>query len=334
MITNKSWNRRTHYLEVLNNPLYKTLADIQNEICQKTHHFYLERGICTFHFPFTTSSISSPTGLGSDSTPVRVKLFGIETYLSDSMQFYLEYGCRLHKLRCFCILPSFRGERADNTHLSQFYHSEVEIPGSFEDAINLAEKYLKYISLELLNKYKKQIQQFAGKVSHIETLCLTNKPFPRISLEESIKIVGNKGVSINKKHSFRLINRVGEQKLIEEFGGFVWLTNMDHLSVPFYQAFSNSTEKKAKTADLLFGLGEGIGLGERHETAQQVRKALKLHRIPEQQYKWYTKLREKHPMKTSGFGLGVERFICWLLNHNDIRDCQLFPRFNGKSSIL
>ncbi len=34
-------------------------------------------------------------------------------------------------------------------------------------------------------------------------------------------------------------------------------------------------------------------------------------------------------MKTSGFGMGIERFILWLLNHNDIRDCQILPRFNG-----
>lgn len=47
------------------------------------------------HLPVTTGSISSPMGRGSDSLPVKVKLEGVETYLADSMQFLLEYGCRL-----------------------------------------------------------------------------------------------------------------------------------------------------------------------------------------------------------------------------------------------
>ena len=43
----------------------------------------------------------------------------------------------------------------------------------------------------------------------------------------------------------RSINRAGEMKLIEIFGGAVWLTEMDHLSVPFYQAYTDATRPKS-----------------------------------------------------------------------------------------
>lgn len=50
------------------------------------------------HLPITTGSISSPMGLGSDSIPVKIQLGGRDTYLADSMQFALEYGCRFLKM--------------------------------------------------------------------------------------------------------------------------------------------------------------------------------------------------------------------------------------------
>ena len=32
---------------------------------------------------------------------------------------------------------------------------------------------------------------------------------------------------------------------------------------------------------------------------------------------------------TSGFGLGVERFIAWILGRNDIKDVILYPRIKN-----
>lgn len=82
-------------------------------------------------------------------------------------------------------------------------------------------------------------------------------------------------------------------------------------------------------ADLLFGIGEIVGAGERHTTGIDVIKALKEHSVNENEYSWYIEMKKQYPMQTAGFGLGVERFILWLTNQNDIRDCQIFPRFNG-----
>jgi asparaginyl-tRNA synthetase len=37
-------------------------------------------------------------------------------------------------------------------------------------------------------------------------------------------------------------------------------------------------------------------------------------------------------MPTAGFGLGVERYLAWVLRCDDIRDLQVMPRFNGHRS--
>ena len=126
-IPNTWKNLNTHYIEALDKPWYKTLVKLENLLSVETINFYKKKGMVTMHLPVTTGSISSPMGRGSDSLPVKVKLEGVETYLADSMQFLLEYGCRLTNKGVYYIMPSFRGEKADERHLCQFYHSEAEI---------------------------------------------------------------------------------------------------------------------------------------------------------------------------------------------------------------
>src|SRR5262245_26116812 len=163
-----SWNDRDYYLKVPRDSWYRTIADIQSTISFATQDFFRAEGLRTLHLPLITSSISSPMGLGSDSTPVEIELFGVRTYLADSEQFLLEYGCRLFDRGCFCNLPSHRGEAPDHTHLSQFYHAEAEIPGTFDDAVVLAERYLLYLAREILTHHDGMLASIAGSVSHIE----------------------------------------------------------------------------------------------------------------------------------------------------------------------
>ena len=99
-----------------------------------------------------------------------------------------------------------------------------------------------------------------------------------------------------------------------------------------YQKFDN-TKKKALNADLLFGIGETVGAGERHNNIMELEEALEIHKVDKKDYKWYYDMKKYYPVQTSGFGMGIERFILWLFKHDDIRDCQILPRFNGKNMI-
>jgi asparaginyl-tRNA synthetase len=331
----KSWkNQKEHYISVLSDPWYRLLVDIQDTISTSTFRFYHQRGLKNLHLPITTSSISSPMGMGSDSQPVKVKLFGVDTFLADSMQFMLEFGCRFHAPGCYYLMPSFRGEASDETHLCQFYHSEAEIVGNREDVMRMVEEYLRYMSSAILDQCGDQIARIAGDVLHIETLTESSDPLPQVTMDEAVSFLGDDLLLV--KHcepGYRVITRKGERRLIEEFGGFVWITNPDHLAVPFYQAFADKGQRSAKAADLLFGLGEVVGAGERHATAELLEQALEMHEVDKGPYEWYIKIRENHPIQTSGFGLGTERYIAWLLRHDDVRDCQLLPRFNGELAI-
>ena len=41
-------------------------------------------------------------------------------------------------------------------------------------------------------------------------------------------------------------------------------------------------------------------------------------------------MKKNYPLQTSGFGMGIERYLMWLLKCDDIRNMQLFLRINGE----
>ena len=321
-----------HYLAVLDSPWYRTVVELQHAISVATTAFWTTRNALTVNLPITTGSISSPMGLGSDSTPVKVDLEGIPTYLADSMQFMLEYGCRLAPEGCYYIMPSFRGEPADDTHLCQFFHSEAEIPGGLEDVISAVEAYVAFVAARLLDTHADNIVSAAGSVAHLEAM-LERSAFARLTFDEAAALLRNDPTFIVDHGQWRTMTRAGERQLLASVDSFIWVTHMDHLSVPFYQAFGDARHKTAANADLLFGIGEIVGSGERHATGEDLLAALELHRVPPDAYAWYLAMKQRHPLKTSGFGMGVERFLLWVLQHDDIRDIPLLLRFNGEEIV-
>ena len=117
---------------------------------------------------------------------------------------------------------------------------------------------------------------------------------------------------------------MGERKLLEKYGDFLWLTSLPRLNVPFYQA--SCDENFSKTADLLAGIGEVIGCGERVYTCEDLVSSLNDHGVSLNSYAWYYEMRKISPQKTSGFGMGIERYLMWLTQKTDIRDFMLLYR--------
>ena len=313
---------------------YKMLLEMQSTFIKNTFDFFAQEGILHVFLPVTTGAITSPMGLGSDSLPVEVDIFGIKQYMADSMQFHLEFLLRLNPNKgVHYLMPTFRGEETDERHLSQFFHSEAEIVGDLDDVINLVDRYIHHMSLCYLKIHREDIERAAGDTEHIEKLISYNAKIPRVKFDDALKILeklSNKDQCIEyyTEHEFYLITNQGERELIEHFGGIVWLTNFPYKSVPFYQK-RNKDFGYAENADLLMGIGETVGAGSRCQTLEEIAESMKEHNVDLNEYEWYLKMKEHSPLKTSGFGLGVERFLLWILKHQDIRDIQIIKRENG-----
>jgi asparaginyl-tRNA synthetase len=326
-----AWSRPGRFTDIISDPWYGLLIKLQHVVSSATFDFWRGKGASTIHLPITTNAISSPMGLGSDSLPVEIDLFNQRTYLADSMQFMLEYGCRFNSKGCFYLMPSFRGEDADETHLCQFYHSEVELICGLDEAMDVAEQYFRFMSQAVLDGCASDLVAEAGGIAHIEEV-LKLQHYPRLDFEEAAVRLKNDPKFIRHEQGWRSISRAGEQELLRQLQAPAWVSHWDHLAVPFYQGLAAGSGK-ALNADFLLGMGEVIGLGERHTTAEEVRSALALHQVAEDPYQWYIDMKRLYPMRTAGFGMGVERFLLWILKHEDIRDLQILPRFNGISIV-
>ncbi|KAF4632743.1 hypothetical protein G7Y89_g5387 [Cudoniella acicularis] len=334
-------NPSTFAIQALQSPWYTTMFGLQSTLFHTSTDFFRHGlGYKYLVVPVTTSSISSPMGLGSDSQPVSVELGGLQTYLADSQQFVLEYALRLQDglPGAYYVGTSCRGEDPDATHLNQFCHVECELLGGLEDGMRVANQYVVAMTQVILRDHGAEIESYAGTTEHMESLLRLyekhGNTFPTVTLEEALAMpeltddMWQYAVDGEPRWG-RSLTRKGERMLIEKFGGACWLMEMDHLSVPFYQAYTDGTKSKGQCGDFLLGMGEVIGCGNRHTTAEQALEALQHHEVDPAEYKWYTDMRALKELNTTGWGIGTERFLAWVMQHDDIRDIQLLPRLKG-----
>jgi aspartyl/asparaginyl-tRNA synthetase len=267
-------------------------------------------------------------GMGSDSIPVSVEIKGNKIYLADSMQFCLEIGTRLSDKGAYYIMPTFRGEEIDERHLNEFVHSEVEIPGNIEDVRNLAEDYIKYMINYLIEHNANDISLITGNIQHLQNM--PERKVPKISYSDALKELESiQGATERLSENLYTITKIGEKHLLSKYGDFTWLTDIPWMLVPFYQA-KQPDGKSAYASDLLAGIGEILGCGQRVLSVANLDESLREHNVNPSEYEWYRKMREIKEIQTSGFGLGIERFILWILKHDDIRDCTLLLRDHTK----
>ncbi|MGC9005571.1 MAG: amino acid--tRNA ligase-related protein, partial [Candidatus Micrarchaeia archaeon] len=74
------------------------------------------------------------------------------------------------------------------------------------------------------------------------------------------------------------------------------------------------------------GHGEIIGGSERIWKLDELEARMKEVKLDPKNYEWYLDLRRYGSIPHSGFGLGIERFVKWVLNLENIRDAIPFPR--------
>jgi asparaginyl-tRNA synthetase len=87
-------------------------------------------------------------------------------------------------------------------------------------------------------------------------------------------------------------------------------------------------------ADLLApeGHGEIVGGSERIWKFDELVERIHEENLPEEAYSWYIDLRRYGSVPHSGFGMGIERLLKWILKLEHIRDAVPFPRTPSRVS--
>ncbi len=333
-----------HYIDLTNKKYFRALLVLRHNLKRVSDYYFSETvGAKNVDLFMLTPSISSPMGPGSDSEGIPIKFGDLNTYLVDSSQFGFEPLIMNGLDKVYCYLPSLRGENPDKRHLNQFFHCEAEIKGELHELIPIIENYIKALSrgiLEMKN-ITELISVNGNKTESVLKEIVNTKTFKKITFDEAVNILIKDGKedTVRFTEHGRDISSAGELELIKLLKTKVpvWITNYDRDRVPFYQKPNPKNTKEVINADLIFPPllkdsfgGEIVGCGQRQDSVLEMYESLKRQNLSPEAYEWYINLRRLPNYEvTSGFGLGVERFITWAMGRDDIKDSIIYPRLKN-----
>lgn len=257
------------------------------------------------------------------ATLFELNYFDKKAYLTQSSQFYLEAVIQsLGKV--YTIAPSFRAEKSrTRRHVTEFWHAEAEAPWmELEDILKVQENMITYVVQKVLTHQESILRELGADIDLLQN---TKPPFERITYTEAIKRLKDAGVDIEWGDD---LGADEEYTLTKEFVKPVFVTHYPRQAKAFYHMPDPSDPKVVLNADLLApgGYGEIIGGGQRIHDKEILLQRIHEEHLNPADYGWYIDLRKYGSVPHSGFGLGMERLIQWMLNLKHIRYTLLFPR--------
>ena len=329
--------------DLINKKRYYHLHKIDNAIFFSATEYFKEIGAEWCNLPLTTLMISSPGEVyrgktldyTTETLPVDISWFNNrKIFLSESSQFYLELRLLLNNIdKVFSIYNSFRKERADFCHLSEFQHIEFEGHISFQENIDIFLGLLKHIIKHILKKNRDDLLYFLAD-KEIESLDKTfdSKNILSITFKEALDILFKETKDpLYKKFSMKNFGAWEEIKLTEISKKHVLVKEFPSSQIPFYHNISPQKEggiEVAENADLiLYRYREVIGSGVRISDPKLLSEKAKIFNLPMNDYLPYLKMRTFNNYKpTAGFGLGWQRYTHWLLKLPYIWEASHVPR--------
>ena len=251
-----------------------------------------------------------------------------QVFLSQSGQLHMESASSaLSKVYCFG--PTFRAEKSSTRqHLLEFWMVEPEMAFySYEEAMKLTEQLVEYVIQNTIQTNIVNLEILQRDLKKLEKI---KSPFPRISYQSACKILKEKQPDFVSGKDF---GAVDESLLSEAFGQPVFVHHYPKNIKAFYMKEDSQDSDLSLSFDLLAteGHGELVGGSEREDNLEILLKKIKEYGLEEKHFKWYLDLRRYGSFPHSGFGLGLERLICWICGLDHVRETIPFPRLYGRS---
>ena len=294
------------------------ILKIRHEIIKACRDFYDEQG-----FTLVDTPIFTPAACEGTTTLFETEYFGDKAYLTQSGQLYSEASIgALGKVYCFG--PTFRAEKSKTRrHLTEFWMIEPEVAyADLDDNMRLAEDFVAYIVQKVLENRQEELKTLKGDMSPLEKV---TTPFPRISYDDAVKILHDKGVEFEHGGDFG----GGDETVIsEQFDKPVMVHRYPTGIKAFYMKRDPEDPTKVLGVDVLApeGYGEIIGGGQREDDLEALENRIKEHELPRQAFEWYLDLRKYGTVPHSGVGMGIERVVAWICKLSHIRETIPFPR--------
>jgi len=265
------------------------------------------------------------------STLFHLDYFGEPAYLTQSSQMYLETGIPAVG-DCFCLLPSYRAEKSSTRrHLAEFHHLEAECPFiTFEELLDRVEDLV----VDVVERVMKRGGSLLASVN--PNLAAMKRPFKRMTYRDALVYCRDNLIYKDEETQTHFdfgddIPEGPERKMTDKIGEPILLHRFPAALKSFYMQKCDDDREVTESVDLLVpGVGEVVGGSMRMWKEEELAAAYKREGMDPKPYYWYTDQRKYGTCPHGGYGLGLERFVCFVLGIHHIRDACLFPRYRGR----
>ncbi|MCX6778113.1 MAG: asparagine--tRNA ligase [Candidatus Micrarchaeota archaeon] len=288
-------------------------------IVRYLREFFYNKGFRELSPPIITRA-----GCEGGSTLFKLDYFGKEAYLTQSGQLYNEAFITAFE-KVFILAPSFRAEQSRTVrHLCEYWHLEPEMAWySQEDNMKLQEEMVEEVCQRMASEHADLLKELGLEPDRLKKV---KAPFPRIDYEELIPKMHELGFK-----KFKWGDDLGsdeEAALTKELEKPIFIHNFPKGMKAFYMREDPEKPGTVLASDLQApgGHGELIGGSERIWEMDELLARMREEKLRIEDYQWYVDLRRYGSVPHSGFGLGIERLVKWMLNLDHIRDAIPFPR--------
>jgi asparaginyl-tRNA synthetase len=292
---------------------------VRAEVIAAVRSFFDDRG-----FILADTPIFTPAACEGTSTLFPVQYFDETTaYLTQSGQLYNEANA-MALGRVYCFGPTFRAEKSKTRrHLSEFWMVEPEVAyAKLDDVIELAEDLVVSVVTRVLERRQTELRRLDRDISKLESV---KKPFPRITYDDAVNLLNEKGQPFEWGGDF---GAPDETLLASHFDRPVAVTRYPAKVKAFYMEPDPQRSDVALCVDVLApeGYGEIIGGSERIADYDLLLRRIKEHDLPPGAFEWYLDLRRYGTVPHGGFGMGIERVVTWICGLDHLREAIPYAR--------
>ncbi len=296
----------------------RAILGVRHEIIRACRDFFDDRG-----FTLVDTPVLTPAACEGTTTLFEVNYFDEKAYLTQSGQLYNEAAAAAVG-KTYCFGPTFRAEKSKTRrHLTEFWMVEPEVAfAELEEIMQLAEEMVASVVQRVVARRRAELEALGRDVSKLQA-CVP--PFPRLSYDEAVKVLKEKGSEIQWGGDF---GGTDETLLSESFEKPILVHRYPSQVKAFYMQPDPARPDVALCVDVLApeGYGEIIGGGERINDYVLLLRRVEETRLPREAFEWYLDLRKYGSVPHSGFGMGIERVVGWICGLEHVRETIPFPR--------
>ncbi|MEM6454839.1 MAG: amino acid--tRNA ligase-related protein, partial [Acidobacteriota bacterium] len=249
--------------------------------------------------------------------------FGDPAYLSQSGQLYLEPAAAAFG-KVYCMGPTFRAEKSKTRrHLMEFWMVEPEVAFlEFDGLLTLIQSFVGELTARVLDRCAEPLKVLERDTAKLEAIV---PPFPHIHYTEAVERLKEAGSEIEWGADF---GGEDETILANQFDKPLLVSRFPTALKAFYMQPDPNDENVVLGVDLIApeGYGEIIGGSQRIHDHDLLLSRIHHHELPVEPFQWYLDIRKYGTFPHSGFGMGIERFVCWMCGIPHLRETIPYPR--------